>query len=167
MGPGNIYNRLQLSPRHVPRQHLSWGHLSRQHLSWGHLSILGISQLLLTQFWPNFKGWFLGLSLTDAHCHGAICSRNICPGDNCPYRHNLSCYWPNFDQIFFWNKNLFGHKIFPHKKFFFTQIFLPKFFFLNRILFGPLFLGPNFFGFLLFVDQHLFWKKNFLWPKYF
>ena len=29
-------------------QHLSW-----KHLSWQHLSISGISQLLLTQFWPN------------------------------------------------------------------------------------------------------------------
>ena len=27
-GPGNIYNRFQLSPRHLSRQHLSWGHLS-------------------------------------------------------------------------------------------------------------------------------------------
>ena len=37
----------------------SWN-LSRQHLSWRHLSISGISQLLLTRFWWNFKGSFLG-----------------------------------------------------------------------------------------------------------
>ena len=29
--------------------------MSSQHLSWQHLSISGISQLLLSQFWPNFK----------------------------------------------------------------------------------------------------------------
>ena len=108
--------------------------MSKQDLSWQHLSMLGISQLLLTQFLPNFKGWFLRPSLTYAHFHGAICSRNICPGDICPYRHNLSCYCPNFDQTFFWNKNLFGHKIFPHLKFLFRpNFFLPKFCSLSRV----------------------------------
>ena len=43
----------------------SWGHLKqitsfmviffRQHLFWWHLSVLGIYQLLLPRFWPNFK----------------------------------------------------------------------------------------------------------------
>ena len=41
---------------------LSWRHLSRQHLSWQHLYISGISQLLLTQFWPNFRGRLASLS---------------------------------------------------------------------------------------------------------
>ena len=53
-------------------------HMSRQHLSWLNFSISGSSQLLLTWFWPNFKGRFLGQSLTDANCCG-----DICPGDNC------------------------------------------------------------------------------------
>ena len=73
-------------------------HLSRQHLSVRHLSISGISQLFLTQFWPNFKGWLLGPSLTDANPLGYICPGKICPGDICPYQEYLSCYWLNFDQ---------------------------------------------------------------------
>ena len=36
-------------------------------------------QLLLTLFWPNFKGMFLNPSLTDANCHSDICTGNICP----------------------------------------------------------------------------------------
>ena len=64
------------------------------------LSISGISQLLVTRFWPNFKGRFLGPSLTDVNCHGIICLGNICPGHICSYQHNLSCYWPHFDQNF-------------------------------------------------------------------
>ena len=32
--------------------------MSKQHFSWGHLSISVISQLLLTQFWPNFLDSF-------------------------------------------------------------------------------------------------------------
>ena len=62
---------------------LQW-HLSRQHLSWQHLSISGISQLLLTQFWPNFETRFLVPSWTDSNCHCDICPGNICPGDICP-----------------------------------------------------------------------------------
>ena len=47
-------------------------YLSRQHLSWWHLSISAISQLLLARFWPNFKGRFLGPSLTDLNYHGTF-----------------------------------------------------------------------------------------------
>ena len=32
-------------------------------------SMSAISQLLLARFWPNFKGRFLGPSLTDSNCH--------------------------------------------------------------------------------------------------
>ena len=45
--------------QHVEHILQSAWHLSRQHLSWWHLSISGISQLLLTRCWPNFKGRFL------------------------------------------------------------------------------------------------------------
>ena len=72
--------------------------MSRQHLSWRHLSISGISQLLLTRFWQNFKGRFLGLSWTDFNYHNDICPGNICPGDICQYQEYLSCYWLDFDQ---------------------------------------------------------------------
>ena len=61
-------------------------------------SMSAISQLLLARFWPNFKGRFLGLSLTDPNCHDDICPSNICPCDICPYQEYLSCYWSDFDQ---------------------------------------------------------------------
>ena len=51
-----------------------------------HLSISGISQLILTRFWPNIKGRFLGPSLTDSKCHGDICTGNICPDNFFPYQ---------------------------------------------------------------------------------
>ena len=47
-------------------------------------------------YWPNFKGRFLGPSLTDANCHDNICQGTICPGNICPYQEYLSCRWPNF-----------------------------------------------------------------------
>ena len=72
--------------------------MSIQHLSWRHLSISGISQLLLSRFWPNFKSRFLESSWTDSNCHGDICQGNICPGNICTYREYLSCYWPDFYQ---------------------------------------------------------------------
>ena len=55
-----------------------------------HMSISGISQLLLTRFWWNFTGRFLGTSRTDSNCHsdiypGNICPGNICSGHNCIY----------------------------------------------------------------------------------
>ena len=59
-----------------------------------------ISQLLLAQFWSNFKGRFLGPSWTDSNCHVDICPGNIWLGDICPYQEYLSCYWPNSDQTF-------------------------------------------------------------------
>ena len=86
--PGNKYNRLQLSPRHF----------SRQHLSWGHLSISAMLQLLLALFGSNFKQRVLGIHTTDHNCHHDICPSNICPGDICPYQQYLSCYWPDLDQ---------------------------------------------------------------------
>ena len=69
-----------------------------QHLSSRHMSISAISQLLLTRFWWNFKGRFLGTSRTDSNCHRDICLGNSCPGDICPYQEYLSCYWPDFDE---------------------------------------------------------------------
>ena len=69
-----------------------------QHLSSRHMSISGISQLLLTRFWWNFKCRLLGTSRTDSNCHGDICPWNICPHDICPYQKYLSCDWPDFDE---------------------------------------------------------------------
>ena len=61
-------------------------HMSRQHLSWLNFCIYGLSQLLLTWFWPNFKGRFLGQSLTDANCCGDICPGNNFFGNICHFR---------------------------------------------------------------------------------
>ena len=57
-----------------------------------------ISQLLLTRFWPNFKGRFQGTSRTDSNCYSYSCPGNNCPGDICPYQEYLSCCRPDFDQ---------------------------------------------------------------------
>ena len=97
MGPGNIYNRLQLSPQH----------LSRQHLSWGHLSISAISQWLPAWYGSNFKQRVLGTYKTDQNCHHNICPCHICPGDICPYQQYPSCYWPDLDQTL--NKGSWEH----------------------------------------------------------
>ena len=43
-------------------------------------------QLLLTQFWPNFKNRYLGTSRTGSSCHVDICPCNISPGDIFPYQ---------------------------------------------------------------------------------
>ena len=120
----------------------------RQHLSWWHLSISGISQLLVTRFWPNFKGRFLGPSLTDVNCHGIICLGNICPGHICSYQHNLSCYWLTS----FWPK--FWDLIFCINISDVTDTILLKL------------LRPNFLEALNFGGQFFCWKI-FFWPKYF
>ena len=40
-------------------------------------NISGISQLLLTRFWPNFKGKFLGPSWTYSNSHSDICKNFV------------------------------------------------------------------------------------------
>ena len=137
-----------------------------------------ISQLLLTRFWPNFKGRLRGPSWTDSNCHS-----DICPGNICPYKEYLSCYWPNFDQTFrtqlflgfyfldpkccrpkifwiqiFWIQNFFGLKILLTQSFFGTQTFCdPK-------LFNPKNFGPK-----ILLVRNIFWIKNFrskqIWNK--
>ena len=93
----------------------------------------GISHHLMTRIWPKFKGRFLVPSITDANWHGNICSVNICPENNCPYPHNLSCYWPNFDQTF-------GTHIFAAV----SQLLLTQFWpnFCDQIFGGLIFYGP-------------------------
>ena len=132
---------------------MSQWHLSTQHLSLWHLSISGISQLLLTWFWPNFKSRFLGQSLTDDSCHGDICPGNNCPGNICPYREYLSSYWPNFDQTF-WT-HMFWSLIS------FYNIILWNLFFWTKILFDPNFFYHNFYGTYFFLDNNSVWPKAF------
>ena len=86
--------------------------MSTQHLSSQHLSISGISQLLLTRFWWNFAGRFLGTSIKDFNCQVDICPGNICPGNFfpghiCPHQEYLSYYWPDVDKTL--NVNFFDH----------------------------------------------------------
>ena len=114
-------------------QLLWWQHLSRQHISWKQLSISAISQLLLTRFWPNFKGKFLGQFLQDSNCYGDdICPGNIYPGNDCPYQQCLSCYWANLNHLF-----------------------VPNFW-------GSWFFIDNNFFYQTSADQNIFWAKNFL-----
>ena len=151
-----------------------WGHLSRQHLSWRPLSISGLSQLLLTRFWPKFKCRFLGTSSTNANCHGNICSGNICPGNIYPkffLTQNLlgrktfldlhfwtqiclnpKCFVPkNFlDPNFFWTQNCCGpQNFFGQKNFFDPNSFRPKIFFDTKSYFIQKFL-----------DNKYFWTQN-------
>ena len=128
-----------------------------------HLSILGIYQLLLTQFWPNFKGGFLGPSLTDANCHSDICKRNICPGNICPYQNDLSCYWPNFDQVL--RAQYFTSLVF-------LEILLPKFCLVNILCDLGNFLDLKFLRPKHFLDSNFFDLKylltqNFVEPVFF
>ena len=67
-------------------------------------SMSAISQLLQARFGPNFKGRFLGPSITDANCHGDICPGNICPGNIIHIKNiwaitdpiSTKFFWPNF-----------------------------------------------------------------------
>ena len=90
---------LKLNPKTGLDHHISHGGSIVDHISHGGSTqkFYWAFQLLLTWFWPNLKGRFLGPSLTNANCHGDICLGNICPGDIIPYQQYLSCYWPNFD----------------------------------------------------------------------
>ena len=124
------------------------------------MSISGISQMLLAWFWLNFKGRFLGLSLTDANCYGDICQGNICPGNICPYQKYISCYWSDFDQTF-WTQFLgafFGPRNLLYPKLFDLNSFWPDFFL-------PKFFSPNFLD-LSFLTQ-FFPEQRFFEPKVF
>ena len=105
-------SQIQIGPMFINCQNLN-STSTQANLTWQYLSISGISKLLLTRIWPNFKGMFLGPFWTDSNCHNDICPGNICPGnkchsdicprnicpcDICPYQEYLSCYWPDFDQ---------------------------------------------------------------------
>ena len=132
--------------------------MSRQHLSWRHLSTSGVSQLLLTRFGPNFKGRFLGQSLTDVNFQGDIC----------PYKQYLSYYWPDFDENFwnqFWELNFCT----PH--FFGLKFLLGPLFLLSlsigQISFVLTFFGPKILlGHNIFLDHKFFLDESF-WTQIF
>ena len=156
--------------------------MSRQHLSWQHLSISGISQLLLTGFWWNFKGSFLEPSLTDSDYQVNICPFNICPCEICPYQDylRLTLCWPKFEGRFlepFFNRcqplwwylssqhlswqhlsisgisQLLLSQFWPDFKGRSQFIFLLKF--LEPDLFTKFFLTQNFFGPQIFLNLNI------------
>ena len=138
-----------------------------QHLSLRHLSISAISQLLLVQFWPNFKCRFPGPLWTYSNCHNDICPGNICPCNICPYKEYLSCYWPNFDQtlkVGSWDHlkhipTVTGEKMFCQKK------ISTKFFFWQKQFFAKNNFA-NFFWQNKFCQKNIKPKKN-CWQKTF
>ena len=138
----------------------------------------------MARFGPNFKGRFLGPSLTDANCHSDICPGNICPGNICPYQEYLSCYWPNFDQTFWtrffagfeflWTQNFVDSKFLWTQKIFDLKLYQPK-----KILDQKLFFSPksclikNYGSYIwtkkrffdnMFLNQRFFWI-NIFWTK--
>ena len=133
-------------------------------MSQRHLSISGISQLLLTQFLPNFKGRLLGPFLTDANCHGDICPGNICPGDICPYQEYLSCYCFGPNKLF-WPLNLWDLKFFLTNTFFgqnfLDQKIFENNFFLTQYILDQKFVGNKIFPTQYFLDQKLLQPKIF------
>ena len=139
--PGTLFNRFQLSKRH----------LSRQDLSLQHLSISGIFQLLLPQFWANIKCRFLEPSSTDANCHGDICPTNIYPGNICPCRNISLVSDPILSKIF--GPKFFGALIFL------TKILSgPKYW--TKFCLNQIFLDPQIFNINSF--WHKFWIQNFV-----
>ena len=132
-------------------------------MSWWHWSISGIYHLLLTQFWPNFKGRFLGPSLKDANHHGHICPGKIYPGDICSYQQHLSSHWLDFDETLklgSW-ENIFNLNLL-------YQIFLDKKFFDPKLLCAQCHFGLNFFSAMIFfhLDKKIL-NLKFLSPKFF
>ena len=101
-----------------------------------------ILQLLLTKFWPNFKGNFMGTSRTDANCYGEICPGNICPSNICLYQQYLRCFWSNFDQAF-WTQFSRGPKKFFEPKIFLDSNFVQTLIFFQTQIF---FFGPYIFS---------------------
>ena len=142
---------------------MSLWHLFGQYSSWGHFSILAIPPLLLNQFWPNFKGRFLGQSLTDANCQGDIYVQAKFVLVTFVHIRNvatqiLPIFLTHFCEAkFSWPKILF-HWIFLE-----SNIFGPKLFWDPNILEPTLFwikicLGPK-----IFLNSRFFWTQFFFW----
>ena len=131
-----------------------------------HLPISRISQLLLTQLWPNFKGSLLGSSLTDANPLSDICPRKMCPGDICPYQQYLSCYWLNFDEtlkVGSW-ENLEQIPRWNLTKQHLSWQYLSKYWIFQLLEYLSCYC-PNHYGALIFVDQQFLVAT--LWPAHF
>ena len=113
-----------------------------------------ISQLLLNQFWQNFKRRFLGPSWTDSICH-----EDIRPGNICPYQEYLSRYFsPNFKGRFLSQWYLSSHHLswryLPRSET--SQLFVTKFW---GNFMDPIFCRPQFFASKFLLYQHFVWLK--------
>ena len=139
--------------------------MSRQPLSWGHLSISGISQLLLTRCWPNFKGMFLEPFFNRLQpLWGYLSSQHL------SWQHLsisgishllLSQFWPNFkgrSQTIFWLKFLEPNLYIKNC---WTQIFWITIFFGSKSFLDPKIFGPNFL--LTFFFENIFFGPQLFW----
>ena len=141
----------------------------------------GISQLLLTWYWYNFKGsfqvtmtfvkatWYLsisGISLLFLTQFWPKFISNI-SAVNCPYFDHT--FWAQFfrglnflHQTFYWGQNyFFTPNIFEHffTQNFFTQIFLPKIFGIQNFVDTVFVLDTKLFGHKFFWTQYLRKRK--------
>ena len=144
-------------------------------MSWQHFSMTAISQLLLTRFWPNFKGsvpetifnrcqlsrWHLSKQhMSWWHLSISVISQLILP------QFWPKALYPNFS----WGLNFVRHLFLDQTSFdpntFWTQKCIGPNYFRRNIFcthFLPLiFLDLNFFYLDLF--GHKFFYKTFYWP---
>ena len=135
---------------------VTWQWLFTQPPTTQTISISAISQLLLTQFWANFKGRFWSPFLTGCNCNDDICPSNIRPGHICQYRKYLSCYWSNLDHSFL-------PKLYFYKNFFGANFFLKHIFF-KIFVFTPLVFDPESFWDIYFLTKYFFGPKSIIGP---
>ena len=112
-----------------------------------------ISQLLLTQFWPNFKGRFLGLSWTDSNTVTFVHIWNISAATDLILTKLFRPY-------------ILGAKIFLDHNFF-HQIFLDHNFVWPKLFWFQHLLWPNNFRTKTCFEPKFFSDHNFLDSKYF
>ena len=119
-----------------------------------------ISQLLLTQFWPNFKERFLILSWADSNCQGNL-SRQQFPDNICPHQGYLICYLSDFDQALkkgsgtILNRCQMSWWHLSRQHLFQQLVKILGISADNEPMLTTLF-GPNFLGALIILDQNLF-----------
>ena len=110
-----------------------------------------MSQLLLVEFGPNFKGRLLGPSSTNGSCHGHICPGNIYVLTSYVQITNISAvddhiftkkFWPNFLEALsfvdkFFSECFRAHNFVWNQKTFQTQNFVgPLYFYRPNICLG-------------------------------
>ena len=128
-------------------------------MSLQHLSIPELSQQLLTQFWLNFRGRFLGSSFTDANLHSDIRPSTFVLATSVHIR-IISAVWSHFDQTFWTN-------FFAGFNSFLPNIFWIKFSLDPKLLWTQNFVDSKFLWTQKFVDLKLYQHKKILDQKLF